>query len=73
MKIALESGSRLRKAKARGPTARGPTNNSNNNRAFVGGNPAMTAKRLRQGVKETLKTNVVGEKGHGSQRGCVME
>ena len=46
---------------------RGPINN--NYRAFVGAaerrNPAMTAKRLRQGVKETLNINVVGKKERG--------
>ena len=45
---------------------RGPiNNNNNNNHMFVGGaergNPAMTAKRLRQRVKETLNINVVGK------------
>ena len=58
----------LLKAKARGPTKgvqpRKPTDN--NNGAFPRGgpergNPAMRAKRLRQGVKETHNTNVVGE------------
>ena len=28
------------------------------------GNPAMTAKRLRHGVKETLNINVVGKNRH---------
>ena len=49
----------------KGSNQKTDNNNNNNNGAFHGGgpergNPAMTAKRLRQGVKETLNINVVG-------------
>ena len=63
VKIALESRTSPLKSKGEGSN---PQKNNNNNIAFVGGgpergNPAMTAKRWRQGVKETHNSNVVGK------------
>ena len=62
----IESEGRRRGVQPRGPTKKYPDHNNNNNLGvspgggLERGNPAMKAKRLRQGVKETHNIHVVG-------------
>ena len=70
-KMALGSGNLPFPLKGKGEGSNQKGSNQPKNRTittarFLGGgpergNPAMTAKRLRQGVKETLNINVVGK------------